>query len=83
MERNLAGEDGRHTLRVQQKTWEADGITSVTLVDPSGAALPTWKPGAHLALVHAQGAAVAAVIDEALARQSEGEMRAPVAQVCA
>ncbi|MGY1740306.1 MULTISPECIES: PDR/VanB family oxidoreductase [unclassified Blastococcus] len=50
MERNLAGEDGRHTLRVQQKTYEADGITSVTLVDPSGAALPTWKPGAHLAL---------------------------------
>jgi len=40
-------------------------------------------PGAHLALVHAEGAAVAAVIDEALARQSEGEMRAPVAQVCA
>jgi ferredoxin-NADP reductase len=50
MERNLAGEDGQHVLRVQQKTWEADGITSVTLVDPSGAALPTWKPGAHLAL---------------------------------
>ncbi|MGK5113385.1 MULTISPECIES: PDR/VanB family oxidoreductase [unclassified Geodermatophilus] len=50
MERNLAGEAGQHVLRVQQKTWEADGITSVTLVDPSGAALPTWKPGAHLAL---------------------------------
>ena len=50
MERNLAGEDGRHTLRVQQKAWEADGITSVTLVDPAGGALPTWKPGAHLAL---------------------------------
>jgi ferredoxin-NADP reductase len=50
MERNLAGEDGQHVLRVQQKTWEADGITSVTLVDPAGGALPTWKPGAHLAL---------------------------------
>lgn len=50
MERNLAGEAGQHVLRVQQKTWEADGITSVTLVDPSGNPLPTWKPGAHLAL---------------------------------
>ncbi|MGC4960888.1 PDR/VanB family oxidoreductase [Gordonia sp. DT101] len=37
-------------LRVEQKTWEADGITSVTLVDPTGACLPTWKPGAHIAL---------------------------------
>lgn len=50
MERNLAGEAGQHVLRVQQKTWEADGITSVTLVDPSGKPLPTWKPGAHVAL---------------------------------
>jgi len=50
MERNLAGEAGQRVLRVQQKTWEADGITSVTLVDPSGEALPGWKPGAHLAL---------------------------------
>lgn len=37
-------------LRVHQKTWEADGVTSVTLVDPTGAALPTWEPGAHIAL---------------------------------
>lgn len=37
-------------LRVQQKTWEADGITSVTFVDPSGAELPPWEPGAHIAL---------------------------------
>lgn len=37
-------------LRVQQKTWEADGITSVTFVDPTGAPLPTWEPGAHIAL---------------------------------
>jgi len=50
MERNLAGEAGQHVLRVQQKTWEAEGITSVTLVDPSGQPLPTWKPGAHVAL---------------------------------
>ncbi len=50
MERNLAVEAGQHVLRVQQKTWEAESITSVTLVDPSGQALSTWKPGAHLAL---------------------------------
>lgn len=37
-------------LRVQQKNYEADGVTSITLVDPSGAPLPTWEPGAHVAL---------------------------------
>ncbi|MFW0787388.1 PDR/VanB family oxidoreductase [Gordonia sp. CPCC 206044] len=42
--------DDTRTLRVQQKRWEADGITSVTLVDPTGAALPAWEPGAHVAL---------------------------------
>ena len=50
MEYNLAGDAEQHVLRVQQKTWEAEGIMSLTLVDPSGKALPTWKPGAHLAL---------------------------------
>jgi ferredoxin-NADP reductase len=40
----------RRTLRVQQKTWEADGVISVTFADPSGAQLPAWEPGAHLAL---------------------------------
>jgi acetoacetyl-CoA synthetase len=39
--------------------------------------------GDHLALVRAQGAVVAAVIDEALARPSEGQTRAPVTQACA
>jgi acetoacetyl-CoA synthetase len=39
--------------------------------------------GDHLALVRAQGAVVAAVIDEALARPSEGQPRAPVTQACA
>ncbi|MGW0182112.1 PDR/VanB family oxidoreductase [Nocardia sp. NPDC003345] len=43
-------EPTRRTLRVQQKTWEADGVVSVTLTDPAGAELPTWEPGAHLAL---------------------------------
>lgn len=40
----------RHTLRVKQKTWEADGVISLTLVDPSGKQLPTWEPGAHVSL---------------------------------
>ncbi|OYO18334.1 oxidoreductase [Enemella dayhoffiae] len=48
METQTGGE--RRTLRVHQKRWEAAGITSITLVDPAGASLPTWQPGAHLAL---------------------------------
>jgi ferredoxin-NADP reductase len=38
------------TLRVHQKTWEAEGVTSLTLVDPAGTELPTWEPGSHLSL---------------------------------
>lgn len=45
----IKGTAVRH-LRVQQKTWEADGIASITLVDPDGAPLPQWLPGAHLSL---------------------------------
>lgn len=37
-------------LRVQQKTFEAEGVTSVTFVDPTGAELPGWTPGSHIAL---------------------------------
>ncbi|MGW6454357.1 PDR/VanB family oxidoreductase [Streptomyces sp. NPDC055078] len=50
MERNIAGDGGQRMLRVQQKALEADGVISVKLVDPSGIPLPTWKPGAHIAL---------------------------------
>ncbi|MBB2910492.1 ferredoxin-NADP reductase [Streptosporangium becharense] len=32
-------------------TWEADGVLSVTLADPGGAALPRWAPGAHVDLI--------------------------------
>lgn len=42
--------DTARVLRVHQKTWEADGVTSITLVDPSGAELPRWEPGSHVAL---------------------------------
>lgn len=37
-------------LRVSQMTWEAEGVLSVRFTDPSGAELPAWDPGAHLAL---------------------------------
>ncbi|TSD55827.1 PDR/VanB family oxidoreductase [Aeromicrobium piscarium] len=37
-------------LRVSQMRWEADGVLSVRLCDPSGEELPSWQPGAHLAL---------------------------------
>lgn len=44
------GDPTVRTLRVQQKKWESDGVTSVTFADPSGAPLPQWQPGSHLSL---------------------------------
>ena len=41
-------ENAVHTLLVQQMAWEADGVISLRLVDPAGAPLPGWVPGAHL-----------------------------------
>ncbi|WP_411087313.1 PDR/VanB family oxidoreductase [Streptomyces sp. 061-3] len=43
-------DDGVLDLRVEQIRRESDGVVSVTLVDPGGAALPVWTPGAHLDL---------------------------------
>lgn len=43
------------TLRVQQKTFEATDVTSLTLVDPTGAELPGWTPGCHVALTLSGG----------------------------
>ncbi|MHA6796417.1 PDR/VanB family oxidoreductase [Pseudonocardia bannensis] len=40
---------------VQQMTVEADGVLSLVLVDPVGAELPAWQPGAHLDLLLADG----------------------------
>src|SRR5580765_2678738 len=37
-------------LLVKQLTWESDGVLSIGLVDPDGADLPTWAPGAHIDL---------------------------------
>ncbi|WP_435201849.1 PDR/VanB family oxidoreductase [Janibacter sp. GS2] len=44
------GSETSQVLRVHQKTWEAQGITSVTFVHPDGEPLPRWEPGAHLSL---------------------------------
>lgn len=49
-DRVTSGEPPARILRVQQKTWESDGVTSVTFADPSGAQLPQWQPGSHLSL---------------------------------
>lgn len=46
----VSAEPKELTLRVQQKRWEADGVVSITFVDPHGSALPQWLPGAHLSL---------------------------------
>lgn len=35
-------------LRVRHVKWEADGVHSLTFVDPAGKDLPAWTPGAHL-----------------------------------
>jgi len=37
-------------LLVRSLTHESTGVLSVQLVDPAGAALPPWEPGAHLDL---------------------------------
>jgi ferredoxin-NADP reductase len=44
-----------YELLVQRVTWEADGVASMRLIDPNGAPLPSWTPGAHLDLVLASG----------------------------
>ena len=44
------GSEASQVLRVHQKTWEAQGVTSITFVHPEGRPLPRWEPGAHLSL---------------------------------
>lgn len=41
-------EERTHELLVRRMTWEADDVLSVDLVQPDGAALPSWSPGAHV-----------------------------------
>jgi tetrachlorobenzoquinone reductase len=37
-----------HEVLVRSMTWEAERVLSLELVDPAGADLPEWTPGAHL-----------------------------------
>lgn len=46
---------GMRRLLVKCVTWQADGVVSLRLVDPAGAPLPPWQPGAHLDLVLPSG----------------------------
>src|ERR1700754_4607722 len=43
------------TLRVERMARLADGVLEVQLVDPAGAPLPAWEPGAHIVLRLADG----------------------------
>jgi ferredoxin-NADP reductase len=38
-------------LTIERRDEAADGVVALTLVDPSGAELPEWSPGAHVDLV--------------------------------
>jgi ferredoxin-NADP reductase len=44
------------TLRVQEASFVAERVLALALVDPSGALLPHWTPGAHIDLVLPSGA---------------------------
>lgn len=43
------------SLMVRSMTTESDGVLSLELVDPGGAALPEWQPGAHIDVTLADG----------------------------
>jgi len=51
----VAGNSNAVVLRVQEKTPQAVGVVSVTLVDPDGRRLPDWTPGSHIDLVLSNG----------------------------
>lgn len=42
-------------LRVQEASFLAEHVLGLTLVDPKGAALPAWTPGAHIDIVLPSG----------------------------
>jgi len=51
----VAGPDPGRNLLIGQTTWEADGVMSLRLHSPDGAALPAWEPGAHIELALPSG----------------------------
>jgi ferredoxin-NADP reductase len=50
-----AADESPYELRVQQVTWEAEGIISLRLVHPEGKELPRWEAGAHIDLILPSG----------------------------
>jgi ferredoxin-NADP reductase len=44
-----------YELRVEQVTWEAEGIVSLRLVQPDGRELPRWEAGSHVDLILPSG----------------------------
>lgn len=42
-------------LLLKKACWEAEGVVSLTLVDPTGHDLPDWEPGAHIDLTVGDG----------------------------
>ncbi|WP_370935461.1 2Fe-2S iron-sulfur cluster-binding protein [Amycolatopsis sp. cg13] len=50
-----AGTAGKLDVAVRQLRWEADGVVSLDLADPTGKPLPSWEPGAHVDLVLPNG----------------------------
>lgn len=55
MENVAAGGEATRKLLVRQVRLEAEQVVSIELVDPHGAPLPHWEPGAHLDIVLASG----------------------------
>lgn len=47
---HVAHDEVELRLRVRQMRWEAEGVLSLLLEAPDGAALPRWSPGAHVDL---------------------------------
>ena len=43
--------DHRADLIVDERSDAADGVVTLTLVDPTGAELPPWTPGAHIDVI--------------------------------
>ncbi|MCZ9344362.1 ferredoxin reductase, partial [Streptomyces sp. TRM76130] len=43
------------TLEISAKEEVAEGVAALTLVHPTGARLPDWTPGSHIALVLPEG----------------------------
>lgn len=50
-----SGANTRTTMLVKQIRSETPRVVSLTLIDPSGAAVPQWEPGAHIELVLPSG----------------------------